>query len=122
MHHFGVLQLGFAKWRHETISEVVCQLMPLTSFVQQGFPGVFRNTKPEGLDGACKDVELWVFVQAVASFMQEADRLRQWGSGCSCHETGLLRGQKVVCENKGMRWAGALRTKHLLSWKRRLLG
>ena len=57
----------------------VCQLAPLASFVQQGFLGAFHNTKPEGLDEACKDVELWVFIQAVAPFMQKADRLRPWG-------------------------------------------
>ena len=58
---FRSFTAGFAKWRNETISEVVCQLAPLTSFVQQGFLGAFHRTKPEGWDEACKDVVLWVF-------------------------------------------------------------
>ena len=77
-------------------------------FLQQGFLGAFLNTKPKDLDEVCKDVELWVFIQAVAPFMQKAGRLRQWGGGCCCHETELLRGPKVACEKKGMRLAEAL--------------
>ena len=58
---FRSFTAGFAKWRDETISEVVCQLAALASIVQQGFLGAFHNTKPEGLDEACKDVELMGF-------------------------------------------------------------
>ena len=39
MHHIGVLQLVFAKWRYETIREVVCQFAPFASFVPARLSG-----------------------------------------------------------------------------------
>ena len=79
----------------------MCQLAPFASFAQRSFLGAFHNTKLEGLDEARKDIELWVFIQAVAPLTQKSDRLRHWGGGCSCHETELLCGRKVACEKKG---------------------
>ena len=64
--------------------------------------------KPKGLDEACTEIELWVFIQAVAPFKEKADRLRHWGGGCTCHEKELLCGQKVACEKTGVRLVGAL--------------
>ena len=77
VYHFRSFKAGSAKWRYVTVGEVVSQLAPSASFVQQGFLAAFHITHPERLDEACKDVELWVFIQAVAPFMQKADRLRQ---------------------------------------------
>ena len=79
---------GFGKWRHETICEAVCQLAPF-AFAEEGFLGAFRNTRPAGLDEVCKDIDLWVFSQAVAagrtSQARCMSRVRQQGhavSGC----------------------------------------
>ena len=99
MHHFGVLQLVLrsgatrqeawlcASWRHER---------PL-------FSKAFWE--PERLDEACKDVEQWVCIEAVAPFMQKTDRLRQyrvvaWTESCvrgEGHALGGGVGQKMVC-------------------------
>ena len=83
--------------------EVVRQLPPFASFAEQGFLGAVRNTKPEGLDDACKDIELWAFIHAIAPFMQQVERLRPWSGACSCHEADLLRVEKVTCDNKCVR-------------------
>ena len=104
---FRSFTVGFAKWRYETTGEIVCQLARLASFVQQGFLGALQNTKPEGSDEACKDAELWVFIEEVPPFMQKADRLRLWSCGWSCHETVVVWTESCVRE-EGHALSGAV--------------
>ena len=113
---FRSVTAGFAWWRYRSVT-----VGAIASFVEQGFLRAFRNTKPKGLDDGCKDIEWWGFIQAVAPFMQNVDRLRQWSGGCSGHKAELLRGERVACDNKVMRLAGILET-HLLPLMNRLRG
>ena len=94
---------GFAKWCRETICEAVCQLAPF-ALAEQGFLGAFRNTRPAGLDEVCKDIDLWVFSQAVAAGRTSQTR---------CMSRVRQQGHAV---------SGCFGQTHLLSFMNRLLG
>ena len=82
---------GFAKWRFETISEVLRQLGLLRAVCEKS--GVDRNLFGNVQDEAdlnqfvvaCQDVKLWRFIVVFYQFcIKYEEGLRRWGLLCPC--------------------------------------
>ena len=80
-----------AKWRFETIWDVMWQLLRLREFCETWMRAdLFGKVKdPIGLTqcvNACRDTKLWVWIRAVFQyFVDPMERIRRWGLVCSCH-------------------------------------
>ena len=79
---------GFAKWRYETLVDVLRHLNPLRElcqhhFTREMFPRVQEEDLIAGVLEACRDVDFWKWCNvALRELFDHLEWLRQWGMVC----------------------------------------
>ena len=89
----------FAKWRYETLDNVLKQLLPLRRICEEEFDvAMFSQAQdPEfirSVDKACKNKRLWRWMEAASKYLfHPLESVRRWGMVCECPEHVALRKQ-----------------------------
>jgi hypothetical protein len=89
---------GFAKWRFETLHDVLKQLAPLRDLCEkhltrESFDGVQEEDNLQDFLTACKLPDLWRFiVYGLQYLIKPLEKFRRWGMLCICHEHERLSG------------------------------
>ncbi len=82
---------SFAKWRYETVSEVLRQLVELRELCEGHmsdalFPSVQEKDLLRECLLACRDKDLWRWMAvAYREIFQPLEQCRRWGMICACH-------------------------------------
>lgn len=88
---------GFAKWRFETIYDVLRQLLGLRLVAEQLDRSYFEGVADEGdlrdFLKYCRDAEHWRWMAVwYKNVIMPLEKLRRWGLLCPCHEPERLAG------------------------------
>ena len=101
---------SFAKWRFETLFQVLAQLKPLRELCEQHMErGIFNSVQEETdfteFIKGCKMAHLWRWIVHVYSqIIKPLEKLRRWGLVCSCHGHLNRVGRKLIkCWRNGRR-------------------
>ncbi|CAK0904653.1 unnamed protein product, partial [Prorocentrum cordatum] len=88
---------SFAKWRYETVADVVCQLAELRDLCELHmheslFPNIQERELLRDVLVACRDRSLWKWICAShAEVFKPLESCRRWGMKCACHYPPGLR-------------------------------
>ena len=90
MDYLMVFKAPFAKWRYETLKDVVKQVSGRRAFYENCFERAMLGAVEDcalfvSVEHLCKDREFWVWVTAMRKLLDAAGRIRRWGRGCLCH-------------------------------------
>ena len=102
---------GFAKWRYETVVDVMAQLIPLRHICEHEVrEELFAHAQDreliQGFFQACQDASLWIFITACHTFVMEpCEGIRRWGMVCNCenHIRDRHAGKKHIGCNRNSR-------------------
>jgi hypothetical protein len=107
---------NFAKWRFETLFDVLRQLSPLRvisgHIKRTNFDGVQSEEEMTSFMQACQHGPLWNFIQHCFDFLiKPLEQFRRWGLLCPCHEQERRDGSKgfrhCVWNSRRLRYAKA---------------
>jgi len=120
----GNFSAGFAKWRWNTICDVLTQVNRLADLCTQHFDAsLWRKLQDQRhlstVEACCQDPYFWTWVSVFQSIAKLVDEARVWGCLCSCHQEELLNGKSIACNRKSRRLHEA--GPYIKVWVRRLL-
>ena len=89
---------SFAKWRYETVDDVLKQLLALRDICEDHFDGpLFFGTAQDqeeisAVHRACKNKRLWRWMAGASKYLfSPIEKVRRWGMVCDCPEHVALR-------------------------------
>eukprot|EP00959_Pyramimonas_sp_CCMP1952_P084757 1772475-Pyramimonas_sp.AAC.1 len=99
----------FAKWRYRTVRVVIAQAVKVSEYCQSYFDirimGSIKDASAlHDVGTICKDAFFfWEWIRSFEHIVVFIDRIREWGSGCACHEQERIDRKKVACFKAGRR-------------------